>query len=292
MGLRLAFGVVLVAVVCLFSAPLYESISWKGRVPASVRDGVTLAEPGVAVSDSFAGIERYHALRLPANRMLRIDLLSDRFDPAVTLYRVSGDTLEPLGYDDDSGEGTNSHLEKCLDREGIYLLKVSSYGSQPRFGPYTLRTSVENANCIAIAAAERQRERDSVRLRDESERRSRDEAAATYRGGRPIHVGDVVYSQLGPSSRRTPDNKAFEPWDLACGAGVAFQVDITGSGYDAYATIVDSLGNRLASDDDSGGSLNPRLTFTCPSTGTYHIVSTTFTTGSGGGSYTLRLSPR
>jgi hypothetical protein len=292
MGLRLALAVVLVSVLGLFSAPLYQSISWKGRVPAPLRDRVTLVEPGVTVTDSFVGLERYHALRLPANRLLKVDLVSDRFDPAVTLYRASTDSLERLGYNDDFGEGTNSHLEKCLDREGVYVLKVSSFGNQSRVGPYTLRTTAESANCSAIAAAERQRQADSARVRAETEQRSREQAAAVYGGGRPIRVGDQVSSNLGASARRTPEGKAFESWDVTCEAGVTFQVDITGNGYDAYAMIVDALGNRLASDDDSGGSLNPRLTFTCPSNATYHVVSTTFTSSTGGGSYTLRLSPR
>jgi hypothetical protein len=292
MGLRLALAVVLVSVLCLFSTPLYQSISWKGRVPASLRDRVTLVQPGVAVTDSFTGLERYHALRLPANRLLKIDIVSDRFDPAVTLYSASSDSLERLGYNDDFGGSTNAHLEKCLDREGLYVLKVSAIGSSGRLGPYTLRTSADNANCTAIAAAERQRQQDSVRLQAESEQRTREQAAAVYGGGRPIHIGDQVYSNLGASSRRTPEGKAFESWDLTCEAGVTFQVDITGNGYDAYAMIVDALGNRLASDDDSGGSLNPRLTFTCPASATYHVVSTTFTSSAGGGSYTLRLSPR
>jgi hypothetical protein len=290
MAMRLAFLIVLLSVLGLLSGPIFEGVSWKGKVPVSVRDRITLVEANAAATDTFGGTQQYHAIRLPANRMLRIDLISEDFDPVLALYRATTDTLELLGQDDDSGEGNNSHLERCIEHEGIYVMRVTAYGSR-RSGRYTLRPATENRDCAAMAAEERQREQEAQRQRELEAQRQRDQAVALYHG-RPIHLGDVVNSYLGSGSPRTPDGKAFEAWDLSCDAGTTFNMAITGSGYDAYAMVVDSLGNRVASDDDSGGNLNPSLTYTCTTSGTYHLISSTFSTSGSGGPYTLRLSRR
>ena len=289
MATRLASLIVLLSVLGLLSGPLFQGLSWKGKVPPSIRDRVTLVEPNATASDTFAGLERYHAVRLPANRMLRIDLISNDFDPVLALYRAGTDSLELLGQDDDGGEGTNALLERCIDREGIYVMRVTAFGS--RSGHYTLRAAAENRNCAAIEAERRQREQEEQRQRDAQAQRMREQAAALYHG-RPIHLGDVVSSFLGSNSPRTPDGKPFEAWDFSCDGGTTFNMSITGSGYDAYAMVVDSTGSQVASDDDSGGNLNPSLTYTCPTSGTYHLVSSAFSTSASGGSYTLRLSRR
>lgn len=290
MATRLASLIVLLSILGLLSGPIFQGLSWKGKVPASVRDRISLVQPNATASDTFEGRERYHAVRLPANRLLRVDLVSDDFDPVLALYRASPDSLELLGQDDDGGEGTNSRLERCLDREGVYVMRVTSFGSRTS-GHYTLRPTAENRDCAAIEAERRQREAEEQRQRELEAEHMREQAATLYRG-RPIHLGDVVTSSIGSGSPRTPDGKPFEAWDLNCDAGTTFNMAISGGGYDAYAMVVDSVGNRIASDDDSGGSLNPSLTYTCPTTGTYHLVSSTFSTSASGGPYTLRLSRR
>ena len=292
MSLRLAFGVVLASVLCLFSGLIYEQVSWKGGVPASVRESITLVEAGKSVTDTLHGIERYHAVHLPANRNLRIELNSDRFDPLLALYRATKDSLELLGQDDDSGEGTNSLLERCLDREGIYVMRVSAFGSGSHEGPYTLRTTATSANCGQILEAARQREVEAQRQRELDAQRRREEAVALYRG-RPVHIGDAVNGRIGSDSPRTPEGKPFEAWDLVCLGGETFQLDITGYGYDSYAMVVDSTGNQVASNDDSGGNLNPQIIYTCNVGGTYHLVSTTYSANSTvSGTYRLRLTRR
>jgi hypothetical protein len=292
MSIRLAFGVVLASVLCLFSAPIYEQVSWKGGVPAAIRESVTMIEPGQNVTDTIHGIERYHALRVPANRSLRIELNSDRFDPMLALYRATKDSLELLGQDDDSGEGNNALLERCVEHEGIYVIRVSSFGSSNREGPYTVHSVATSANCAQILEAARQREAEAERQQELEAQRRRDEAVALYRG-RPVRIGEPVNGRLGSDSRRTPDGKPFEAWDLSCAAGETFQLDITGYGYDSYAIVVDSAGNQVASNDDGGGSLNPQLTYTCNVAGTYHLISTTYTANSGvSGNYRMSVTRR
>jgi serine protease Do len=46
--------------------------------------------------------------------------------------------------------------------------------------------------------------------------------------------------------------------------------------FDAYGQLLDAAGNRLAEDDDGGGNLNARITFTLPATGQFQIVVNNF----------------
>lgn len=59
-----------------------------------------------------------------------------------------------------------------------------------------------------------------------------------------------------------------------------------GSGFDPLVELLDADGNVIASDDDSGGDLNPRLTVTLPTDGRYRVRVNGYNTL---GAFTLRV---
>ncbi len=291
MGARLAVAVTLLSLLCLFSEPLYQSLSWKGGLPASIRSQTTLIPLDRATTDTLSDMTKYHAIRVSSSRMLRINLSSREFDPVLTLYRATPDSLVLIEMDDDDGDGNDARIERCLDVPGSYVLKVTAFGTSIRRGTYEIRPDAAAADCAAMLEAERQREREAQQLREQEEARRREEARSLYRQGRTVTLDQSVQGALSGSSVRTPDGKPFESWELVCAAGQSFQLDIEGIGYDAYARIVNAEGAEVASNDDGGGSLNPRINYTCPSAGSYFLVSTSYTS-SASGRYTMRVSRR
>lgn len=81
---------------------------------------------------------------------------------------------------------------------------------------------------------------------------------------RAIQPGDVVTSTMVSDTLWTLDAVAGQALDIA--------MSTTDSSFDPYLTIYDASGVRLASDDDSGGSLNARISlFVAPATGRYVV---------------------
>src|SRR5204862_78378 len=50
----------------------------------------------------------------------------------------------------------------------------------------------------------------------------------------------------------------------------------SGKWFDTWLRVEDAAGTELASDDDSGGSLNSRIMFTPTSSGQYRVIVTSF----------------
>jgi hypothetical protein len=57
-------------------------------------------------------------------------------------------------------------------------------------------------------------------------------------------------------------------------AGTAYQIDLASKAFDSFLRLEDAAGKELAQDDDSGGGLNARITFTAPKDGTYRVIVT------------------
>jgi hypothetical protein len=72
--------------------------------------------------------------------------------------------------------------------------------------------------------------------------------------------------------------------------GTTYVIDMKSNVIDSYLYLEDSTGKILAQDDDSGGGLNARITWTAQYTGTHRIVATSFKQGEVGG-YTITVSP-
>jgi hypothetical protein len=108
----------------------------------SIQPGVpvrgALAEGDSTLSDG----SYFHAytLEAAAGAALRASMESSAFDTFLYLYRVEGDSLVRVAYDDDSGEDTHSLIEWTVDRTGSYILVANALARDSR-GEYTLTVS-------------------------------------------------------------------------------------------------------------------------------------------------------
>jgi peroxiredoxin len=72
-------------------------------------------------------------------------------------------------------------------------------------------------------------------------------------------------------------------------AGKVYIIDLEGMNIDLYLRLLDPKGNQLEEDDDSGGNLNARISFSCTKDGDYQVVCTTVGAAGVGGSYALTV---
>jgi hypothetical protein len=75
--------------------------------------------------------------RARAGERLVLDLVSPDFDAYLVWGRQTGGRWEPLGDDDDGGEGTDSRLEIVIPEDGIYHVRAGSF-FEGETGRYTL----------------------------------------------------------------------------------------------------------------------------------------------------------
>jgi hypothetical protein len=90
-----------------------------------------------------------------------------------------------------------------------------------------------------------------------------------------------------------PNPKAVRPlplpakeYRLQLKGGTAYRLDLVSAEIDAFLVVQDRDGRQLAIDDDSGGDLNARLTFTPRADGVYRVFAATL---KGAGKYTLSV---
>jgi hypothetical protein len=135
---------------CAAEAPDESSASSEGasaqrilRVPRrTLENGVPLRS-ALAVGDSTLSDGSYfhaYALEVTAGATVRASMESSAFDTFLYLYRVEGDSLGRVAFDDDSGEDANSLIEWTADRAGSYIVVANALSRDSR-GEYTLTVS-------------------------------------------------------------------------------------------------------------------------------------------------------
>ena len=85
------------------------------------------------------------------------------------------------------------------------------------------------------------------------------------------------------------DQSKIDYFGFRLSQNMSIVIDYESSDYDAYLYLYDSNGQQLASDDDSGGDLDSRISRTL-NTGVYAIGANSVFTTTDLGSYTMRLS--
>jgi len=206
---------------------------------------------------SFYQLWQFNGL---AGQMVQIDVRSTDFDAYAILQDQSGTRI---AYDDDAGGGTNARIIFTLPYTGPYRVLANSY-RRGQTGRYTVRLTSLG---MATAAA----------------------ATPPLPGTKgQIMRGQTITSQLSLADPKLSDGSTYQAWTFVGTAGEQIVMDVASSDFDAYAIIQDSNSNRLASDDDSGGGTNARITFTLPYTGAYRLVANTYRVG-GYGNYTLSV---
>jgi hypothetical protein len=109
----------------------------------SIQPGVPVRAALVVGDSTLADGSYFHAytLEATAGSVVRASIESSAFDTFLFLYRVEGDSLVRVAYDDDSGEDTNSLIEWTVDTTGSYIL-VANALSRDSHGEYTLAVSL------------------------------------------------------------------------------------------------------------------------------------------------------
>jgi protocatechuate 3,4-dioxygenase beta subunit len=99
-------------------------------------------------------------------------------------------------------------------------------------------------------------------------------------------VGIATDQKIAVSDCQDGGNYYSDRFLIALTAGQTITISQNSTVFDSFLTLRDELGTVVASDDDSGGGDNSRITFTAPSAGTYSIQAGTFFSAAIG-AYTL-----
>jgi len=105
----------------------------------SLEAGVPLRSALVVGDSTLADGSYFHAyaLEATAGSSVRASMESSAFDAFLYLYRIEGDSLVRVAFDDDGGGDTNSLIEWTVDTTGNYLLLANAL-SRDSHGEYTL----------------------------------------------------------------------------------------------------------------------------------------------------------
>ncbi len=169
-------------------------------------------------------------------------------DPTVTLYDADGAWLD---YNDDSGDSLASLLYWSADSSGPLYAEVGGYGA----GSYTLTVEVSDVD---------------------------DDHANSSAGATPAEVGEAVGGSLeydGDVDYFVFDAVEGELYELSVAPGTL---------EDPTVALYDADGAWLDHNDDSGGSLAPRLFWPAEVSGPLYVE----VGGYGSGSYTLTVARR
>lgn len=217
----------------------------------------------VSTNDSY--LEAW-SLEGRAGANVVIDLVSEGFDPY--LY-VVGPGLDGTLADDDSGAGCNARIAFTFLENGTFSVVASSSGAR-QTGVYSLRVSTGSPepaySCGGV---------NPLTL------------ASLPTVGRALAVGDVMFGQLTLGVDMLDDNRAAQAWTIEGRVGESATITLEADAFDAYLFVLGpSLGEPIT-DDDSGGAGNSQLTVRFPADGTYTVVATVLSSGSG--PYVLRV---
>jgi hypothetical protein len=102
-----------------------------------------------------------------------------------------------------------------------------------------------------------------------------------------IAYGQQLQGRLEPGDQQMQDSTFADVWMFQGTAGQTITIDLTSDQFDSYLQLLDASQNRLAEDDDSGGNLNARVTYTIPANAQYRIVVNNYGSSRRTGLYTL-----
>jgi len=211
---------------------------------------------------------------LAGEERVAVIMRSDAFDPY--LYFMSSDGT--LVTDDDSGDGVNAVAELPIVPGATYTIAAASLGGNT--GPYTVEITPVWDVWVLLEA-------------------TLDEMQANP-GDYPEFFDSPPWSELDFSVTETDDfdqalvrddelgeYRNVIPVAFAGQAGETVTLETVATDFDPYFYVY-GPGTTLR-DDDSGGSMNPRISFTLPENGTYIVGIASY--GAGGvGAGTIRIT--
>lgn len=228
---------------------------------------VGTVDVGAEVRDSLRPVDlvrggrhlRVWRLRAPAGAPVTVDLLSDDFDPLLTVVGPGLFLLE----DDDGGGACNARVTFTPAADGEYRLGVSSLAG-PATGGFRLRVSprpppAARGPCAVSAVA--------------TPRFPPAAVDALTPAGR-VAPGDTVRGRL--STAPLVDGRPVVVYALRGAAGQTVTVDLRSSAFDAYLGFWGPGLPAPRTDDDGAGLCDARLTLTLPASGTYRVLASAF----------------
>ncbi|WP_292036173.1 MULTISPECIES: PPC domain-containing protein [unclassified Brevundimonas] len=207
---------------------------------------------GDAEDEDGARFDAY-AFRANAGDRVAILLESDVFDPLVRVGRmVNGGFVQAAQNDDGAGKGLNSYLVFTAPQAGEYVIQAASVSGDAE-GDY--RLSLEQGPPAPQA--------------------------------RSIAIGEEVSGRLDEDSAQSDSGAPADLYRFTGRAGQRVAISLKADDFDSFLELFDANHNSLATDDDSGGELNARLTFVLPDDGDYLIEARGFSDATG--AYDLKL---
>lgn len=215
---------------------------------------LTIGEPGDGMlepGDELAGDGPFQdrwTLQLAENQRARVEMRSTDFDSYLMLLGPDG---RQVTSNDDGLGNRDAVMVFRAAQAGSHTVLATTYGEQPRMGAYRV-TAAELTGAFAEAGA-----------------------------ALPLANGETKDGMLEPGDSAVGDGRFVDFWDFTAPRAGAAIFDMTSTAVDAHLTLLDDMGNTLATDDDSGGERNARLTYQVTAGARYRLRAGTFGTGSG-----------
>lgn len=233
--------------------------SWAQEKSSSPWKAVTAFNDDLTKSASFKGIFRKtHKFAVNAGALYAIDVRSrstrggkNDFDPFIRLFDSH---KRLLAEDDDSGEGTNARMLYLAPRSEEWTIEVANFFPD-EVGEY--ECTIQGQHILSPPTSKERVYQGLLRKSDRIDR---------VRAGCRVHE---IHLWLD--------------------AGKKYVIDLKSKDFDPFLRLEDLDRKELAFDDDSGGDLNARLTYSPSRTGTYLLLATTYVPATWG-DYTLAVN--
>jgi len=215
--------------------------------------------------------KKYHAydFQCTAGQQIQMDILSD-WDNYAMVFDPAGNIA---ARDDDSGEGLNARIQYACAMTGTYKLMVTTYSATTSTGQYTLRVQgLGMPTPITPTPIQPQPQQIVSNIPPQPAQAMPTNLIPAPGQTGQIAIGQVMRGRLETGDQTMADGTFADIWQFQGAAGQTITIDVRSDEFDTYMQLLDANGNKLGEDDDSGGNLNSRLTFTLPATGMYQIV--------------------
>lgn len=211
-----------------------------------------------------------------AGQAVTITLTSDDFDAYLILRDADG---AEIAVDDDSAGGTNARIQDfTLPVDGIYTIVAGSY-TNTGVGAFLLALEAGASQPIPATP---------TATFTPSSPEASPPPELTPPTATPT-AGDVIEPGAAVEGRLT-EGQPGAAYTFEGAAGDVVTITLTSDDFDPFLRLRDASGAELATDDDSGGSLNAQIAFfRLPASGVYTILVESY--DGRVGAYSLRLSP-
>lgn len=233
----------------------------RAQEPRTLQLGVTRLD-SLTAADPVTRQRRapYHQWTFDGRRgdRVTIDMVSGDFDSYLVLRDPDG---QPLGTDDDGGEGNNARLRTILPRDGRYRLVATAFSADAR-GQYSLvLTTWQSA------------------------------AAAQPGAVGALRPGEAHSGLLEPGDSISIDGPYEDHWTFDAQAGARLRLELRSDDFDSYLMLLGPDGKLIASDDDGLEGRHSQVALRARAAGRYTAVASTYGESMVSGSYTITLLP-